>query len=323
MNYITKKEDAMRRIISFILILSSLMIGSVLSNTSVNTHKIDAGAESDTVSVPDVPVGSLPPTLALTPTSLDFGVTPVMSSILITNIGGGTLYWQASKQKSWISISPSSGSLSSGKSQTINVVVNRTDLKAGLYNDTISITSNGGNASVSVSMTVPEPDPKLSFNPSSMDFGANSNQLELTITNSGGGMLDWQLTKQQSWFTLSSTKGSLPGGNSHKITVTVIRSDQKPGIYNGTISITSNGGSGKVNVTMIIVESVPVLAFTPASLDFGTSETKKTFTITNKGSGTLNWTLSKQQSWLVLSQTTGSVVSGGSVDIAALLIERI
>jgi hypothetical protein len=255
------------------------------------------------------------PVLSFDPKSVDFGTTETQKSLIISNVGGGTLKWQSSKQQSWLSLSSTSGSLASGKSETITLKISRADLKPGQFKDIISLTSDGGKGDVTVTMAVPEPLPSLSFDPKSVDFGTTETQKSLAISNIGGGTLTWQASKQQSWLSLSSVSGSLTLGKSETITLKINRADLKPGSYRDVISIASNGGKGEVIVTMTVPEPPPSLSFSPLSLDFGNTDIEKTLTINNTGGGTLNWKLSKKQAWLSLSQTSGSLTSGKSTII--------
>lgn len=293
-----------------------LSVGSYTTTIPVSSNGGNASV-SITMKVPSAPV------LSLVPTSLNFGTTPTMSSVLVSNAGGGTLNWTASKTQPWLLIMQTSGSLAGGKSQSVNITVNRAGLKPGSYSDTISFTSNGGNANVSVSMTVPEPDPQLLYTPSSMNFGTDKNQLELKITNSGGKTLNWQMTKQQNWLSLSPTNGSLTGGASQNVIVTVNRADQPPGSYQGKISITSNGGNGSVDVTMTVIELIPALAFAPTSLSFETVDSQKVFSISNNGNGKLNWSLATQSNWMFFSQTAGTLNPSSSINITVTINKAI
>ncbi|MEK7395951.1 MAG: hypothetical protein AAB116_03335, partial [Candidatus Poribacteria bacterium] len=255
------------------------------------------------------------PSLSFSPSSFDFGTTKTQDTLTIANKGGGTLNWQATKGQSWLSLSSSSGSLTSGKSQSITLTVNRSGLNSGSLKDTISITSNGGSESASVSMSVPEPDPSLSFSPASINFGTTNTQASFTISNNGGGTLNWQVSKQQFWLTLLPTTGSLTAGKSQVVTLTVNRGDLKAGTYPDVVSITTNVGSGNVNVSMTVVEPDPSLSFSPASIDFGATDTQKILTITNRGGGTINWQATKGQPWLTLSLTSGSLSAGNSQNV--------
>jgi len=90
---------------------------------------------------------------------------------MLSNSGGATFNWTASKTANWVSLSATSGSLAAGESTTVTVSLNSAadSLAAGSYNDMVSfvnaITGNG-NTSCSVSFTV-----------------ASMDQLALYITN--------------------------------------------------------------------------------------------------------------------------------------------
>ena len=165
-------------------------------------------------------------------------------------------------------------------------------MSAGGYSGSIAISSNGGNGSISVNMGVEE-NPALSFNPSSLDFGFTETTKTFDITNSGNGTLTWNLSSNQSWLKVAPINGNTINAAS-QITVAVDRTGLNAGNYSGSIAITSNGGNGSVSVN-IGVEKEPVLSFNPSSLDFGLTETTKTFDINNSGGKTLTWSLSSNQ----------------------------
>jgi len=95
------------------------------------------------------------------------------------------------------------------------------------------------------------PTSELSLSSASLDFGENATNKTFSISNSGTGTLTWSASASKSWISLSPTSGS---GNA-TITVTVDRSGLSPGDYQGEISVTSNGGDGKVTVKMTVLPS--------------------------------------------------------------------
>jgi hypothetical protein len=98
------------------------------------------------------------PSLSVSPSSLTFsgtagGGNPPAQSIAISNSGGGTLSWTASKTQSWLALSGTSGT----GAATISVQPATGTLAAGTYTDVVTI--NAPNASpssrtVSVTFTV-------------------------------------------------------------------------------------------------------------------------------------------------------------------------
>jgi hypothetical protein len=249
------------------------------------------------------------PKLAFSPNSLDFGTSVNQRIFAITNSGGGVLTWQASKKatNTWLTITPSTGSVSAGQSTNVTVTVDRANLQPGTYTETIVLTSNGGNGSINVQMAKPG----LAFTPTTLSFAGTETVKALTITNSGGGTLTWTASKTQAWLSLSLLSGSLDAGKSAVISVSVNRGALKPGSYQDTIALNSNGGNGQVPVTMLI--SDPSISVSPTSLAFGTTITQLNMTITNVGGGTLAWLLRPNfPLWLSATPTSGSLDSESS-----------
>lgn len=92
------------------------------------------------------------PVLSVNPTTLDFGDTIDSLTCVIRNTGFETLTWSVSGLPTWARASPSSGS----GDATVTMTADRSGLGYGSYQQVISVTSNGGNASVTLRMTISE-----------------------------------------------------------------------------------------------------------------------------------------------------------------------
>jgi hypothetical protein len=148
-----------------------------------------------------------------------------------------------------------SGSLDSGESTDVHLTVARTGLDPGTYQHTIAIGSTGGSADVEVTMVVPQP--IISLNPTDLHFNQDNTEDTFNITNEGGGTLNWSIDPDTdswpSWLEVSPMSGETGSYASTPVTVTVHSDGLDPSeVYNYTISITSNGGSGSVSVTWSI-----------------------------------------------------------------------
>ncbi len=95
--------------------------------------------------------------------------------------------------------------------------------------------------------------PLLQLLQTALNFPSSVNSLQLQIKNNGGGTLTWNLTESLDWLTLDQTSGSTAAGQTSTVNVTVNRTGQNPGSYTGTISVTSNGGNGTVNATLVVI----------------------------------------------------------------------
>jgi len=169
-------------------------------------------------------------------------------------------------------------------------------------------------------------EPILSVNPNSLDFGLLKTSLNLTITNSGAGQLTWDVseTPEQEWISSIYPKnGALSGGSNVTVTVTVDRTGQTAGTYNGTLHVSSNGGSADVCMTMT-VPGPPLLSVSPKTLDFGIGSVSLTFEVSNSGGGSLNWNASEnpETSWIVGINPSSGSLSSEEKEVVTVIVDR-
>lgn len=146
--------------------------------------------------------------------------------------------------------------------------------------------------------------PILNVTPKELDFGEETATLAIDITNAGKGTLQWNIDEDIAWLSCSPVSGTT-NKESSPVVVTVSRTEMDRGDYNGTIVVTSNGGSQKIPVSMS-VESVN-LEIEPEELNFGSLTNSIQLTLKNTGSGTLKYTVESSNEWLVLNKESGSV----------------
>jgi serine protease len=132
----------------------------------VTTPLISSGADGVNITVQDIdPRGQITltndltipvnPTLAVSPSSLNFGAALNSLNFTVKNSGyGGEINWTASPTEGWVSVNPASGQITNNTEQ-VTVTVDRTGLVAGDYTAVIDLNSDNGTATVTVNMTVP------------------------------------------------------------------------------------------------------------------------------------------------------------------------
>jgi len=263
--------------------------------------------------------------------------TPSSKDYTLQNTGGSSINWTASVGPTWITLTPTSGTLSAGASTTVTVSINNRAIgfAAGSYSGTVSFTNttNGnGNTTRPVSLTVIVPG-ILSvnqtggltslgtqggpFTPSSMDY---------TLQNGGGTSIDWTASKGQTWVTLSSAGGTLGAGASTTVTVSINSGANSlfPGSYSDTVSFTNttNGLGNTTRPVSLTVIAPGALSVTPA--DGLTSSgiqggpftpSSKAYTLQNTGGRAINWAATKLQAWTTLTPTSGVLAAGGSTTV--------
>jgi hypothetical protein len=104
--------------------------------------------------------GMKAPALNVTPDSLSFmcneGTNATPKTLLMVNTGGGTLNWNATSDESWLSVSPTSGAMTTNFGigmQVLNVSTDSTGLGVNTYTGNISIVGSP-NATIPVTLLV-------------------------------------------------------------------------------------------------------------------------------------------------------------------------
>ncbi len=109
----------------------------------------------------------------------------------------------------------------------------------------------------SIQVTGTQP-PVLGYSPTSINFGTHdpgwTGSDSFEIWNSDTGSLDYTISESIPWISVNPTSGSSTGEHD-TITVNVIDTGSMSGYYSGTISISSNGGSGSVSVDITIEDT--------------------------------------------------------------------
>ncbi|UCH83871.1 MAG: BACON domain-containing protein [Candidatus Latescibacterota bacterium] len=243
--------------------------------------------------------GMLPdPILYVNPLTIDLGPDGTEGQFVIANGGGGSLVWNVAESISWLDAAPVSGT----GNATITVTVDRSGLMPGYHSGLVEVTSNGGNETVTVTLEVLPPGPVLGVTPPTLSFGPTDNVKWVTIFNTGTGDLEWTVTNDQPWLSLDPVAGT----NQGDVEVSVDRTGLPDGTYNDVILIASNGGDGNVPVLMTVATQ-PVLHVVPTLLIFSEVATSRVFSISNVGFGTLNWSLSADESWIdIVPPLTGT-----------------
>ena len=232
--------------------ITGLGAGTYTGTITVNSN---AGSQNVTVTLQL----TAEPLLTMLSTSESFtavwgGSNPDDEAFGIANSGTADLTWTASDNRSWMWLDRTSGTLEPGGIKVISINVDITGMSAGTYTGTITVNSNGGSGTVNVSLAIQTPE--LYTSPSSFTFECEYGPLKpnpgsqtLYIRNaSGDGTLNWNLSDNATWLTLSPTSGT----NHEDVTVTCKKGLLTRGTYTGTITVNSNAGSRSIPVSFTI-----------------------------------------------------------------------
>jgi len=272
-------------------------------------------------------VKSAPPaSLLVSPVVLTFSGTPSENpgaqTITMQNSDGQSLDWSSTigNSASWLSIYPASGHLEAHASETVTVNVQSQNLAVGSYQGTINF-KGGANPQVTVALSVTAAG-NLIVSPPSLNFsslGQNAASQVITIQNSGGASVNWAASAATvdgaNWLTITPANGTLAAGLATNATVSVKTINLQPRSYQGSLTFSYGGRTNQVAVSLTVsVPPVAAISLNLRAINFtaikGTNPAPQSFTITNTGNATLNWSISEDQngaSFAPTSSTSGSV----------------
>jgi len=169
--------------------------------------------------------------------------------------------------------------------------------------------------------------PTLTRNPSVLSFSAVQNgsspaSQSLTITNTGPGTLAWTASSNSAWLTLNNAS-SASGTNLGSVGVRVNPAGLSVGTHSGLITIVGTGAANSPQMVTVSFDvtaaPTPTIGLSATTLSFsavqgGSNPANKTISVSNSGSGTLNWTATENASWLSLSPASGT--GSGTISVA-------
>ncbi|MGK7389946.1 MAG: BACON domain-containing protein [Candidatus Cyclobacteriaceae bacterium M2_1C_046] len=152
----------------------------------------------------------------------------------------------------------------------------------------------------------------IELNPSTvfLNEGQTSNIL---LTTKPGGIASWSISSKPSWLEVSPESGST-NGEGTALTLTPINDNMEPGDYNGTLEIISSAGSTSASITFT-VDAHPKVQLSSNELNFDAATESQTITLTNSGTGALNWEALSDVTWMTINPATGSVSTSETTDI--------
>ena len=263
-----------------------------------------------------IPIPSPPlprPAIGVSSSSFSFSArqgdgSPASQTLTVTNIGGGTLNWNAVATAAWLTLGPPSGK----DTGTITLTAIAGSLAVGTYNTTITLSAADAMAvTIPVNLTVeavPAP-PIIKTSPATLSFTAvqgdnNPSSQTLSISNTGGGFLTWSASENASWLGISPTSGTGNGS----LTATVMAGSLVAGAYNSILTISAtNATPVSIPITFTVTAPPTTVTLSPSTLTFSgvqgrTNPASQAVTVHSSG----NWTASSNVPWLTLSPSSGN-----------------
>jgi len=253
--------------------------------------------------------------MSLAFTAIQGGSNPAAQTLSIRNTGGGTLTWSASETSGWLTLTAGAGT----GNGTMTVQATTGALATGNHTGTVTLSGGTGVTPITIPVSfivtaAPVPS-AIGASPTSLSFtveqgSGNPAAQTLSITNRGGGTLTWSVTGNSSWISPSPASGIGNGGT----TISVTTSFLAAGTYSGIVTISAVGApSVTVPVTFSITpgaKQTTTVNLSPSSLNYAATQgaanpVNQNISLTNT-SGTLNWAVSDDASWLTVNPASGS-----------------
>jgi hypothetical protein len=168
--------------------------------------------------------------------------------------------------------------------------------------------------------------PTTAFNPTGYYGGPFSpSNMVYTLTNSGNFTLNWTAAKSATWLTISPSSGVLAPGASANVVVGLAASANtlQTSAYTDTIifnNTTTGDGNASRSVTLT-VNGAPTLTVSATGLNSSGTiggpflPASASMTVSNSGTGTMNWTVSKTALWITLSSSGGTLAPAASTSV--------
>jgi uncharacterized protein (TIGR03437 family) len=269
------------------------------------------------------------PSFKAAPTTLTFSapaggaVTTPQTIVLSSAVTG--LAFSVSASDPWLNASLTGGNMPG----SVDIAVDPSQLSPGTVNGTITITAPQAAVplqQISVTANISGSQaPAISAGSAGVNFafvqGAAPGSSTLTITNQGGGSIDFTVAAStssgDSWLQISPPSGTVTPAVSASLTVTATPGTLAAGAYSGTITVTSAAGDVlQIPVNMAISPARSKILLSQEGLTFiavsqGGSPLPQSIGILNVGSGVMSWTAQATtlsgSGWLSLSSTSGTV----------------
>lgn len=234
-------------------------------------------------------------TLAVSKTALSIGALAYSTTTF--DITSNT-NWTVSKDQTWLSASPTSGSNNATVTLTVQANPYATPRTA-----TVAVAGVGSPKTVTVTQAGASPTLSVSSKSLAIANSKNSTANFQIISNT-----DWSIMCDQKWLSVSPSSGN----GSAWITLTAAEDNPITTKRFATITVSTSGVANQV----ILVEqdgTSTIFSVSPSTINIGSDAGSTSFTV----SSNILWTTLIDQSWVAIFPTSGSFTSTVSVNYEA------
>lgn len=225
---------------------------------------------------------------------------------------------------SWFTFAPNSGTTPNSVSVSLAPGALSLPVSATPYTANITITCAssapcaGNTQSFAVNLTVKTVPPQLKIG-DLISFSATPGSTQVMsqsvgLQNIGGGTIGFaSVSCAASWCSVGGVPGSVAGGQSAAVSISVDPSTLTSGFYRTTLTLVASTGTASVPVT-VFISALPALSLQPSGEQFQSvaggipNGPLQSFLIDVSGSGQVGWsaTVLPGASWLSIAQSSGT-----------------
>ncbi len=297
------------------------------------TGAVNVGTNTNFISATvTLTVQAVPATVTVAPSALNFAyqlgassVPPEQSISVFSKPSGVSFTATASSNGNWLLASPIGTPGATPGSVAVSVSVG--SLAAGTYTGKITIASPGATSvdvPVTIAIAAASP-PSLSVSPGAGNLtaaqGSSPVNGQVTVSNTGGGTLQFTAASDQGWLSLVTTSGSATPSNPASLAFTANPAGLNPGLYTGhiAVSVSSPASQSVVTVLLTVTKAAQYIQLSQTGVAItavsgGAAPKAQALTVANSGAGSLSWTAQAATlsggSWLQVTPTSGASASG-------------
>jgi hypothetical protein len=235
--------------------------------------------------------------------------------------GTGSTDFVIVNKPEWLVVESKTGKFSSDIGTiTGKAVTDSRYAKPGIYIDQMLVTSGEKKYAVPV-YYVTEGSPRVEVK-SSFEVNYNNYYNQFEISNTGDGVLFWDIVSMPDWLTVNMEQFNLTSimlgpdaSASVPFSFDLEKAVQSDNLNGKVILRTNDKNSPFVEIQITANLGNPDFNIFENSLNFNSSETSKNFSVFNHGDGIVLWKIEGLPEWLTASPTNGVLLSHNSGDI--------
>lgn len=258
-----------------------------------------------------------------------YGPNPAAKTLNIENLGEEPFHWIISSDCNWVQAVPAEGNLAGGTSH-VTISIDSAGLGFGEHSCllTVSDTNDAINSPRYVTVNLSVRTPVLNVVPKKLSFiapkgGPNPTPKSFSIKNTDIGILNWVVTEDCGWLSVSPASGQ-SSGEVDNVVVNINTDSLEEGEYSCVLTISDpNALNSPQYVTVALDVMKPEISVEPASFDLtyiiGPVPEPVNLSIFNSSLGILNWQITEDCNWLEVLPVSG--VSSGDINEVLITID--